>query len=219
MGARIVTSDTAPAQLGWTFDPERPVFCREVLAKPSAPVNKIQVQAYLWARAVLCWSCTALIPLSPDWRLSNKLGCKLTPHRDDGTTSFEIVRRAEMSPGTIKRGIAVCPHCHGSTPQFYIREEAQAGRLGQLLYVIVYRIWQPVYRPGRPPLQKRSKCQFRVANTIIPKCHQLMQDFRNSAGIPNRFLHTDPSLLELGLFGGTESEFAPGIAQLDDVGL
>lgn len=68
------------AQLGWTFDPDNPVY--EVYAKSEKKnYNWRGVQAYLWSRTILCPDCTGLIPLSPIWRLSQKPGFSICSHQ------------------------------------------------------------------------------------------------------------------------------------------
>ena len=101
------------------------------------------VWASLWARAIRCPSCGRSIPLSPNWRLSSSGdGIRLIPNEDAGTCDFEIVTKAsEQSPGTIKRGIVICPYpsCGDSAPRDYPAAEAAAGRMGHILYCIIYR--------------------------------------------------------------------------------
>ena len=119
-------------------------------------------QTYLWARSVACPSCGNLIPLSPNWRLdSTGKGIRLIPDEGAGKCSFTIVETAaEQSPGTIKNGVATCPYptCGASTPKGYIAQEAQAGRMGQQLYCVIYRDqWRPKIKSGA--FSKRLKTQ------------------------------------------------------------
>ena len=101
------------------------------------------VWASLWARAIRCPSCGRSIPLSPNWRLSSSGdGIRLIPDEGAGTCEFEIVTKAsEQSPGTIKGGVVVCPYpsCGDSAPRDYPAKEASAGRMGHVLYCIIYR--------------------------------------------------------------------------------
>ena len=100
-------------------------------------------QTYLWARAIRCPSCGRQIPLSVNWRLSPRGdGVRLIPDEDAGTCEFEIVTKAsEQSPGTIRRGIVICPYpsCGDSVPKGYPAAEARAGRMGHVLYCVIYR--------------------------------------------------------------------------------
>ena len=101
------------------------------------------VWASLWARAIRCPSCGRSIPLSPNWRLSpSGDGIRLIPDEDAGTCEFEIVTKAsEQSPGTINGGVAICPYpsCGDSAPKGYPAAEAAAGRMGHVLYCVIYR--------------------------------------------------------------------------------
>ena len=128
------------------------------------------VWAYLWARAVFCPSCKGSIPLSPNWRLdAHGTGVKLIPDIATGRCTFAIVDSlAKQSPGTVKNAIATCPfpNCGATTERGYISEEAQAGRLGQQLYCVIYRDeWQTFTKTGK--LSKRPKTQ-RGFRTVTP---------------------------------------------------
>lgn len=199
------------SQLAWTFDPDRPIYLARQPTPKAPPAAGRLVQAYLWARTILCWHCTALIPLSPQWRLNAKLGMKVTPS-PDGVCLFEVVAKADMSPVSVIRGIGICYHCGGTQPQGYPAAEARAKRLGHLEYCRVIRNRTINYRAGKPPVKGKTWLDFEVP----PLAHYLAcvqhQQMLISAGMPNRYAETDPSLLELGLFGGEESEWAPGMA-------
>ena len=124
-------------------------------------------QTYLWARSVACPSCGKLIPLSPNWRLDSEgKGIRLIPYEDTGECEFEIVdARSENSPGTIKNGIATCPYpsCGATTAKGYISEEAQAGRMGQQLYCIVYRDqWRGKIKSGEFGKRLTNRRGFRT---------------------------------------------------------
>ncbi len=129
--------------------PENSPFEENFFETPEIKKSRIaraqrDAQTYLWARAIRCPSCGRMIPLSPNWRLSSKrgIGVRLIPDEDAGTCGFEIVTKAsEQSPGTIKGGIAVCPYpsCGDSAPRGYPAAEARAGRMGHILYCVVYR--------------------------------------------------------------------------------
>ena len=124
-------------------------------------------QTYLWARSVTCPSCRNLIPLSPNWRLdSTGKGIRLIPNEDAGKCSFSIVESvAEQSPGTIKNGVATCPYptCGASTPKGYIAQEAQAGRMGQQLYCVIYRDqWRPKIKSGAFSKRLKTRRGFRT---------------------------------------------------------
>ena len=126
---------------------------------------KRYVWAYLFARTISCPSCDGQIPLSPNWRLdSTGTGIRLLPDIAKRTCGFEIVSTAaEQSPGTINRAIATCPYpdCGAATPKGYIAQEAQAERLGQQFYAIIYRDqWQEFTKSGRPKKRLTTKRGF-----------------------------------------------------------
>jgi putative DNA methylase len=103
--------------------------------------------AYLWARTVACPATGKPVPLSPNWWLSkgsDPAAVKLTaePHMD--TPSFTIVRgdavqKASPDEGTISRGVGRSPWKGETIPGDYIKAEAQAGRMGQLLYAVAVK--------------------------------------------------------------------------------
>ena len=226
-------------QLGWTFDPDRPVYQVRQPA-PKAPLEAgRKVQAFLWARTILCWHCTALVPLSPDWRLDAKakLAIAITP-LPDGTPHFRVVPRSEMAHPTVIKGVAICPHCDSTSPKGYPSQEAQAGRLLMLMYCNVIRNRTIRYRAGKSPVKGKTWLDFevpadlhyqalktrhnhfyRLANpdldlTDDPYMWRLYPAGRGSAGAPDPYAETDPSLRELGLFGGEPSDLMPGVAAL-----
>ncbi len=86
------------------------------------------------------------MPLSPNWRLDSKgTGVRLVPQTADPEyrhCTFEIVENAQdQSAGTVKGGDAICPFpdCGRGIDGDEIKAQAQAGRMGQQLYAIVYK--------------------------------------------------------------------------------
>lgn len=227
------------AQLGWTFDPDRPVYQVRQPAPKEPPQAGRKVQAYLWARTILCWHCTALIPLSPDWRLDAKakLAIAVDP-LPDGTPHFRVVPRSEMSPPTVIKGVAICPHCDSTSPKGYPSKEAQAGRLLMLMYCNIIRNRTVRHRAGKPPVKGKTWLDFEVpANlhyealkvrynhfyrlgapdidlTEDPYMWRHYPPVRGRSGAPDRYAETDPSILELGLLGGEPSDLMPAVAKL-----
>ena len=104
---------------------------------------------YLYARTIACPHCSGLVPLSPNWRLApGGKGVRLVPELGDGpgaegrACGFEIVERAEeQSEGTVARGDGLCPYsdCERQIDGDHIKAQAQAGRMGEQLYAVVFK--------------------------------------------------------------------------------
>jgi len=115
--------------------------------------------AYLWARTVACPATGKPVPLSPNWWLSrgdNPVAVRLRTDPTWNETRFEIVRgkAIDFDPdeGTVSRGVGRSPWTGEAIDGDYIKQEAQAGRMGQILYAVA------VKRPGgfdfRPPTEE-----------------------------------------------------------------
>ena len=156
-------------------------------------------QTYLFARVISCPSCSGQIPLSPNWRLTPEgTGIRVLTDTETRTCDFEIVNiTAEQSPGTINRAIATCPYpdCGTATPKGYIAQEAQAERLGQQLYAIIYRDqWQEFTKSGRPKKRLTTKRGFRVATPLDDNTPEVMRMLADNAEFWERdsILPTEP---------------------------
>jgi putative DNA methylase len=120
--------------------------------KPYFPLeNGESIIAYIWAHAVACPRTRRTVPLVTDWwlrkdhgkevaaRLVTKIGnVELSEPR------FEIVRgsalaRLNPAKGIMAHGSAVSPYDHLAIDGSYIKSEAQAGRMGQILYAVAIR--------------------------------------------------------------------------------
>ena len=199
-------------QRGWTFDPDNSVF-DEVIPDERKPVEGRVVQAYLWSCTILCPSCTGLIPLAPNWKLSRpqKLGIELIPNQDFNVVMFQVVPWNKRSRGTISEGIAACPICGYVCKQFYPREEAQAGRMGEVQYCMVVRQWYPIYRSKGSPIQGKGPLEFVVPGDVLWVSHRERWRCLQSRGWAANAMKTHPILRDLGIFGDPPSEYAAGV--------
>ncbi len=106
------------------------------------------VHAYIWARTITCPYTGKTIALAPNWWLQKGQNpVAVRPCYDDGSSTprFEIllgkaVQRHDPEKGTVKRGMAVSPWADNQPVDGdYIKAEAQAGRMGQLLYAVALK--------------------------------------------------------------------------------
>ncbi|HAF71479.1 MAG: Adenine-specific DNA methylase [Acetothermia bacterium 64_32] len=119
---------------------------------PPGP-NGETVVAYIWSRTVKCPSpgCGAEIPLFRQFWLARKSNKRVALHpvvdQVSKQVEFEVLQGEELkramaqgfdpSQGTVRRANAVCPVCGAAARADYIREEAEAHRLGHRLIALV----------------------------------------------------------------------------------
>lgn len=103
--------------------------------------------AYLWARTVACPTTGKPVPLSPNWWLSKEppVAVKMSAEPWMDQPRFEIVTgaaalAAKPAEGTISRGVARSPWTGQTVDGDYIKAEAQAGRMGQILYAVATKV-------------------------------------------------------------------------------
>ena len=112
--------------------------------------NDERVVAYIFARTVACPRTGKCVPLVGDWALlrGNKpVSVQLVTERSGDVLDepeFEIVEGAAArfdtkKAGTWSRGKAVSPWDHLVIDSEYIKAEAQAGRMGEVLYAVAIR--------------------------------------------------------------------------------
>jgi adenine-specific DNA methylase len=103
--------------------------------------------AYLWARTVACPNTGKPVPLSPNWWLSKDppVAVKMVAEPWMDEPRFEILKGAQAlaarpDDGTISRGVARSPWTGETVDGDYIKAEAQAGRMGQVLYAVILKV-------------------------------------------------------------------------------
>ncbi len=113
------------------------------------------VIAWLWARTVPCPNpaCGVAIPLLTTFQVSKKKGNAhwLWPAVDRETKTVSFTVRGECPPvalvgvdgkghartRTVTRNGAICLACSGAVPLAYVREQARAGHMGEVMTCIV----------------------------------------------------------------------------------
>lgn len=104
--------------------------------------------AYLWARTIACPVTGKPVPLSPNWWLrkgSDPVAVRLIAEPGMDAPHFEIVTgrevtKAKPDAGTISRGVGRSPWTGQPIDGDYIKAEAQAGRMGQMLYAVAVKV-------------------------------------------------------------------------------
>lgn len=105
------------------------------------------IEFYLFANCVDCPRTGRPVPLMSDFWLRKKAGKEVAVHlivRNEDAVDFEIVTGSDVdarqaSQGTMSRGTAISPYDDLAIDGQYIKAEAQAGRMAQMLYAVVYR--------------------------------------------------------------------------------
>ncbi|MFY9341674.1 MAG: DUF1156 domain-containing protein [Planctomycetota bacterium] len=142
-------------------------FCE--LAKPkfsgifAPPPEGVTIDGMLWARTIRCPYCNGLVPLSPNWSLSSGgTGVRLVPDTSrpgDRRIRFEIVHEArDQSLATVKGGDGACPFsdCARVIDGDEIKAQAQAGKMGDQLYAVVFKrtVRVGTTKAGKPKVKK-----------------------------------------------------------------
>lgn len=109
-----------------------------------------QVTNFIFVRSIRCPRTGKPVPLAPNWWLSREkdgVAVRCITAQDGGELdepAFEIVKGEAIdtrvvNAGTIARGTAVSPWDGLTIDADYIRAEAQAGRMGSILYAVAVR--------------------------------------------------------------------------------
>ncbi len=123
------------------------VWAKRVQEKlaPYFPKGKGEnIFAYLWARTVACPVTGKPVPLSPNWWLSKSppIAVRLLTDPAWDAPRFEIYTPGpddDPDGGTVARGVGRSPWTGDAIDGDYIKAEAQAGRMGQMLYAVALK--------------------------------------------------------------------------------
>lgn len=110
-------------------------------------VKDERVIAYIWANTVACPRTGRVVPLIPVWWLrkggSQAVAVRLVTELDGvelHTPRFEVVSGSKIdfdpNQGTVARGNAISPYDNLVIDGEYIKAEAQAGRMGHVMYAV-----------------------------------------------------------------------------------
>jgi putative DNA methylase len=163
---------------------------------------------YLWARTVRCPYCEALVPLSPNWRLApDGTGVRVLPYLASGPgdlkrrCEFVIVNKvADHSLGTVLGGDGTCPFpdCGRLIVGEKIKEQAQAGEMGEQLFAIVFRRRVPTRtksgRRGRDKWQRGYRAptpEDDNSREIAARLSEKMEEWLARDLVPNEKVPSD----------------------------
>jgi len=99
---------------------------------------------YIWVRSVRCQKCGLDAPLTPNWWLDREgKVCFRAKPGDGNTPEYEIIKAGkngfDPDEGSVARGVGTCIRCKSVIPEDYIKQEAQAGRMGHQLAAIMFK--------------------------------------------------------------------------------
>jgi adenine-specific DNA methylase len=115
----------------------------------SSKDSQERIVAYIFARSVSCPRTGKPVPLAPNWWLKkgkSPLAVRLITEREGvelDAPEFEIVRGRQIDfdpdDGTVANGDGISPWDDLPIEGNYIKAEAQAGRMGSILYAVAVR--------------------------------------------------------------------------------
>ena len=152
-----------------------------------------RVVAYIFARTVACPRTGKCVPLVSDWALRRgrePVAVRLVTERSGDILDepeLEIVEGAAArfdtkKTGTWSRGKAVSPWDHLIIDGDYIKAEAQAGRMGEVLYAVAIRTANG--RGFRPP----SEVDLRVLSAAEAELQRLLPRWELDDVLPTELL-------------------------------
>lgn len=151
------------------------------------------IVAYIWTRTITCPDTGKPVPLVGDWSLrragkgKTAVAVKLITHTEAGSELdepiYEIVEGDEIdfdpkAEATYRRGKALIPWTGRTVTGDYIRAEARAGRMGDVLYAVAVRTAQG--RGFRAP----TSTDLEALNRAQVELERLLPEWENNDVIP-----------------------------------
>ena len=148
-----------------------------------------RIVAYIFARTIACPRTGKVVPLAPTWWLrkgAKPVAVRLVVERDGRALSdpeFEIHQGAEIdfdpAEGTVAGGDAVSPWDGLAISGDHIKAEAQAGRMGSMLYAVAVQTskGRAFRSPGKADVDSISAAELELdrlltrweADDVLPK--------------------------------------------------
>lgn len=147
--------------------------------------NDENIFAYLWARTVACPSTGKPVPLSPNWWLSKRgdlVAVQMITQSHLSTPEFIIKTNEEIDfdpdKGTVSRGVGLSPWTNEAIDGDYIKAEAQAGRMGQILYAIAQK------RTGGFSFRAPSEGDLKAVENAEDELHDNYPSWQSKGFVP-----------------------------------
>ena len=157
---------------------------------------------YLWAHTVACPATGKPVPLSPNWWLSKDppVAVKLVAEPGWHAPQF-VIRRGDAidfdpDAGTVSRGVGLSPWTHEAIDGDYIKAEAQAGRMGQMLYAVANK------RPGIPDFRAPTAADLEAVRAAERALAEKRPAWEAAGLVPNEpypEVSNDPRPLRYGM--------------------